>query len=82
MKPILTRLIFSILLFLPTLSFVQVGGIMAVDDSICIMVGQTFNFSVTANDSLPQGFNLPVMLITPSNCCELSPGGKLTFFGN
>jgi PKD repeat protein len=82
MKPIITCLLFTALFCLPTFSFSQPFNIVAVDDSICIMVGQTFNFNVTANDSVPQGFNLPVMLITPSNCFELSPGGKLTFFGN
>jgi len=82
MKLFFTCLLFPILLLLPSASFGQAGDIIAVDDTVCIMVGQNFMFNVKANDIIPPGFMLPVTLLAQDPCFELEPfSGQLHFIG-
>ncbi|HAD14777.1 MAG TPA: hypothetical protein DCF33_20305, partial [Saprospirales bacterium] len=81
MKNLLSVAVYSLLLSLSTISFSQ-SDLVAVDDSICIMVGQNFLFNVTSNDSIPQGFNPKVFLVGQSPCFDLSPDGQLFFNGS
>lgn len=81
MKNLLSSALYCLLLSFPTLSFGQ-SDLIAVDDSVCTMIGQNFIFNVRSNDSIPQGMDPKVQLLTQSSCFELSPDGQLLFFGN
>ena len=81
MKQFFTASLLIIALFLPTLSFGQGGNIIAIDDSVCIMIGQNFMFNVKNND-IPPNIGQEVELTTPSACFKLNPNGQLQFVGD
>ncbi|MBK9335488.1 MAG: PKD domain-containing protein [Lewinellaceae bacterium] len=78
MKPFCTHLLFFLLSL--SLSFsvsAQTPDLTAVDDSICIMAGDSLLFNVTNNDIKAQGFFNPVFLIDQSACFGLTFEGDL-----
>lgn len=73
---------FTLFAFLPNITFAQDGDIIAMDDDICIQLGEDLVYNVMDNDILPPGFFSPVFLISPSNCFKLGPDGKLILLAN
>lgn len=51
--------------------------VFAVDDSLCIELGEDLMFNVKANDELSPNFDGIVFLTSPSNCFELTQDGRL-----
>ncbi|MFN0015325.1 MAG: PKD domain-containing protein, partial [Saprospiraceae bacterium] len=72
-----THLLFPVILLVLTAFPIQAQDIAAVDDSVCINVGDNLHFNVRDNDMIPQGFNLPVFLIGQSDCFGLKADGEL-----
>ena len=58
------------------------GDVLAVDDTICVQLGEDPNYNVTDNDILPLGATFPVQLFgdTPGECAFLQDDGKFVFF--
>lgn len=81
MKKKLKYLLFFMLPFLPCLPYAQ--GIYAVDDFIALSYGQSLNYNVTDNDSIPSGWPLPVIFFIPdSTCFSGESNGQLFFSGS
>lgn len=79
MKHMLTRLFIATACLCCGSAYAQPGEIVAVDDSLCVMAGDSIMYNVTSNDSIAQGLFSPVFLLSPSDCFELSPDGHLSF---
>lgn len=77
MKPFSTCLFISLSLLFSVASSAQTTDLTAVDDSICIMAGDTLLYNVTSNDIKVPGFFNPVFLIGQSDCFGLTPEGEL-----
>ena len=84
MKTRFTQVLFALLACVPGALFAQAGNlIIAVDDTVCIMPGQSFFYNVTSNDVLPPGTPVFVFLTPPdSTCFSLKTNGELLFSGN
>ncbi|MCB0599353.1 MAG: PKD domain-containing protein [Lewinellaceae bacterium] len=77
MRTLGTALILCLSACLPAKLSAQPGDVAAVNDTLCIQLGEDANFNVTDNDLLPQGAFLPVFLTTPSNCFNILEDGRL-----
>ena len=84
MKITVTPSLFAAFACLPFTTFSQGGNLtVAVDDSICIMSGQTLQYNVISNDVLPPTAPHFVFLASPGDpCFELESNGNLLFIGN
>lgn len=79
MKTQISLLFFICFFLLTNKSYGQ--EIFAVDDSLCIELGEDFMFNVKANDQV-FGFDGIVFLTSPSHCFELTEDGRLFFAGD
>lgn len=78
MKSFSTLLLALLCLSLAPFASAQPGDLIAVDDSLCIMPGDSLLFNVTSNDvGNSSGFFNPVFLIGHSDCFGLRPDGEL-----
>ena len=67
------------ILFFPNISFAQIPGITAVDDTLCVNLGESFPYNVKAND-VPPHLSAPVFLVPGnSTCIGLTTEGDLFF---
>ena len=55
----------------------QPGDIVAVNDTLCVELGENIAYKVTDNDLLPPGAFLPVFMASPSNCFNILEDGRL-----
>lgn len=62
--------------------FAQGGDIAAVNDTLCIELGENVAYKVTDNDLLPPGAFLPVFMTTPSNCFNILEDGRVVFLSD
>lgn len=82
MKISFLRLFLFAFLLIPNLSFAQIPFTIAVDDTLCVTLGDNFNYNVKDND-LPPSSSVPVILVQPdSSCVGLSPDGHLFFLAD
>jgi len=77
MKSTATLLLLPLFLLFSNSLAAQTTDLVAVDDSICIMAGDSLLYNVVSNDIKPPGFFNPVFLIGQSSCFGLTPNGDL-----